>query len=266
MIPPVKAANRRVVPRVRGLLTLGIETGGDHLSVALVDWVHASEFQILDDILSFRGNRHGDALLVRVREMLQQHGFAIVDVGLVAVGRGPGGFTGIRVGLATALGLALGRDVPVWPVCSLTSLAIEGAALAGVLNSTEVHRVVALIDARRGEIYGAAFDVVAGIATPVFGPVAMALVDFRAALDALPSATSTAPLYVGSGAVASGLAQASRAHVGSASRHAMVAATAFDAVARDPARVPPLDAAYLRKSEAEINAEKALAKRTPIGD
>jgi tRNA threonylcarbamoyladenosine biosynthesis protein TsaB len=264
MAPPIKAANRKAVKPARGLLTLGIETGGDHLSVALVDWVHPADYDIREEIISLRGPRSADALLVRVREMLQQHAFTIGDVKLVAVGRGPGGFTGIRVGLATALGLAIGGAVPVWPVCSLTSLAVEGAALSGILNRTEVHRVAALIDARRGEIYGAAFDIQAGVATAVLGPVAMALSDFRSALGALSPAAPT--LFVGSGAVAGGLAEASRTHLGSASRHALIAAAAFDAVGRDPGAVPALDAAYLRKSEAEINAEKALAKRALIGD
>jgi tRNA threonylcarbamoyladenosine biosynthesis protein TsaB len=69
--------------------------------------------------------------------------------GLLALAAGPGAFTGLRVGVATALGLASAFDCPVVPVCSLRARAalVPGQA-----------RVLALLDARKGRFYGALYD------------------------------------------------------------------------------------------------------------
>lgn len=258
------AARVRQVPASHGMWVLGLECGGDHLGVALVAWRGPGDFEIREDLLSFRGHRHADAVLLRVHEMLQQQGIGPADPGLVAVGRGPGGFTGIRVGLATALGLSLATGVPVWPVCSLTSLAVEaGLAAHGGPDAGPI-RVAALIDARRAEVYGAVFDVAQdGTAVPVIEPAVLPLAAFETAMQALEPPVS---VHAGSAVATARRALAPRLHIGSAVRHACLAAAAFDAVGRDATRVPALDAAYLRKSEAELNAEKALGKRAPIGD
>jgi tRNA threonylcarbamoyladenosine biosynthesis protein TsaB len=88
---------------------------------------------------------HAGRLLVLVEEALAAAGAGWEDVERIGVGVGPGGFTGLRIGIATAHGIALGSGLPLHPVSSLAALA------AGI----EADLPLPLIDARRGEVYGA---------------------------------------------------------------------------------------------------------------
>src|SRR5690606_33068886 len=72
------------------------------------------------------------------------------ELDLLAVGLGPGGFTSVRVGLATAKGLSLARDLPVVGISSLLALA-RGLSPSGGLSA-------AFVDAGRGEVYAAFYD------------------------------------------------------------------------------------------------------------
>jgi tRNA threonylcarbamoyladenosine biosynthesis protein TsaB len=92
---------------------------------------------------------HGDGrsaqrVLGLVDAALAESGTSLTDVGAIAVGTGPGSFTGLRVGLATARGLGLALDVPVGGAGTLDALRAGAAAEA-----------VAVIDARRGEVFAA---------------------------------------------------------------------------------------------------------------
>ncbi len=109
------------------------------------------------------------------------------DLGRIAVGTGPGSFTGLRIGLATAHGLALSRDLPLVGVSSLHALA------AGALDAAPGGRVAAVLDARRGEAFAAAWDREAA-AMP---PAALAPKPLAAALAGLPGPR----LAVGDGAL-----------------------------------------------------------------
>ncbi|HEX8649018.1 MAG TPA: tRNA (adenosine(37)-N6)-threonylcarbamoyltransferase complex dimerization subunit type 1 TsaB [Thermoleophilaceae bacterium] len=90
---------------------------------------------------------HGSELLPRVAEALGRAGLGFADLKAIAVGVGPGTFTGLRVGIATARALANAHGLPVHPVSSL-------AALAEGIDAP--HRL-ALIDARRGEVFAALY-------------------------------------------------------------------------------------------------------------
>lgn len=101
---------------------------------------------------------HAGRLLVLIEEALVATGAGWDQVERIAVGVGPGGFTGLRLGIATARGLAQARDLPLVGVSSLEALA-AGAA-------DEAHgAVIAVIDARRGEVFAAP--------PGAFGPVAL---------------------------------------------------------------------------------------------
>jgi tRNA threonylcarbamoyladenosine biosynthesis protein TsaB len=91
---------------------------------------------------------HSRELLPAVEELMQEAGVTWGDVDGVAVGVGPGGFTGLRIGVASARALATAARLPVHPVSSLAALA------AGI----EEALALPLIDARRGELFGALFD------------------------------------------------------------------------------------------------------------
>jgi len=90
---------------------------------------------------------HSRELLSAVAEVMERAGVEWRDVSAIAVGVGPGTFTGLRIGVASARAMATARAIPVHPVSSLAALA------AGI----EAPRALPLIDARRGEVFGALY-------------------------------------------------------------------------------------------------------------
>jgi len=130
---------------------------------------------------------HATRLLELCEGVLRAAGAEWGDVGLLAAGTGPGGFTGLRIGLATAHGLALARGLPLAGVSSLRALAGPARALA------PGERTAAVLDARRGEAFVAAFDGPA----PALEPAALAPERLAEALAGLPGPR----LAVGDGAL-----------------------------------------------------------------
>ncbi|MEO7916570.1 MAG: tRNA (adenosine(37)-N6)-threonylcarbamoyltransferase complex dimerization subunit type 1 TsaB [Dokdonella sp.] len=122
---------------------LAIETATEFCSVAL----------LIDDQLLLRSEfaprRHAELLLPMCDAVLAEAGIARNQLDAVAVGRGPGAFTGVRLGVSAAQGIALGVDCPAIAVSSLAALA-EAAPYGG-------GSILAVIDARMGEIYAATF-------------------------------------------------------------------------------------------------------------
>jgi tRNA threonylcarbamoyladenosine biosynthesis protein TsaB len=96
-----------------------------------------------------RGLQHSPALLPLAERLLRETGMTPADLALIVCSTGPGSFTGIRIGLATALGIAQGRQIPVVGVSTLDAIARMYAAYTG--------EVFAVIDARKGKIYAACF-------------------------------------------------------------------------------------------------------------
>jgi tRNA threonylcarbamoyladenosine biosynthesis protein TsaB len=91
---------------------------------------------------------HASELMPAVAEVMSRAGVGWADLDAIAVGVGPGTFTGLRIGIATARGLAGASSLPLRPVSSLAALA---AGIDGRLR-------LPLIDARRGEVFGALYD------------------------------------------------------------------------------------------------------------
>jgi tRNA threonylcarbamoyladenosine biosynthesis protein TsaB len=131
---------------------------------------------------------HATRLLALIEQALEGAGATWDAVTLIAVGVGPGGFTGLRHGIATARALAQARALPVTGVSSLEALAAAAAADAADRPAT------AVIDARRGEVFAAAWR----HGRRVLEPVAIAPEALAAKLAAPPLAAS---LAVGDGAV-----------------------------------------------------------------
>jgi tRNA threonylcarbamoyladenosine biosynthesis protein TsaB len=96
---------------------------------------------------------HSQELLPELQRLVDESGTAWEDVASIAVGVGPGTFTGLRIGVATARGLAQALGVPLKAVSSLDALA-EGVARARELAG---HPVLAVIDARRGQVFAALY-------------------------------------------------------------------------------------------------------------
>lgn len=137
---------------------------------------------------------HGRELLPLVRAVLDDAGAGWADVERIAVGTGPGSFTGLRIGLATARALAQARGLPLVGVSSLAALA--AGAEAGEAGADPPELVLAAIDARRGELFAAAWG---RGAEPVLPVAAWPPAELAAALSALCGRASL--LAVGDGAI-----------------------------------------------------------------
>lgn len=99
-----------------------------------------------------RTETHSENLLPLIADVCARAGVAAAALDAVAVGVGPGSFTGLRIGLATAKGIAFAAGRPLWAVSSLAALAMD---LAGVANAD---LLVPVLDARRGEIFAGFYD------------------------------------------------------------------------------------------------------------
>jgi tRNA threonylcarbamoyladenosine biosynthesis protein TsaB len=140
-------------------LLLALETATSALSVALL-----RGGDLLDEESAAPGPA-AETLLPAIDSLLSRAGVTVTDLEAFAVSIGPGSFTSLRVGIATAKGLAFGRNCRVAPVSTLAALA-RAADPGGAM-------VVPMLDARRGEVYAAAYsgdlnagDLIAGDPSP----------------------------------------------------------------------------------------------------
>ncbi len=131
---------------------LAIDTSTERLGVALLQGERCV-FRHLQ-----LGTGHANQVLGLVEELLQETGVARAQVDALAVCRGPGGFTGLRIDMGVAQGLALALDRPVVPVSGLRVLAAGAAAAAPTGDAGHSGPVLAVIDARMGEFYAAGWE------------------------------------------------------------------------------------------------------------
>jgi tRNA threonylcarbamoyladenosine biosynthesis protein TsaB len=132
-------------------MILGIETATPYLSIAL-----ASDGAIAASFTVNRKNSH-DELLVPLMETLQDAaGHPVLSA--VAVSAGPGSFTGLRIGMAAAKGMALALDIPIVLVPTFEAMAWRVARL-GLLPAGA--RVLTLFDGRAGDIYASEYEMIA---------------------------------------------------------------------------------------------------------
>ena len=124
---------------------LALDTSTEACSVAL-----ALDGQILalDEVCP---QQHSKRILPMLQQLLSDAGVSLYQLDGIIFGRGPGSFTGVRIGVSVAQGLAFGADLPVFGVSTLAAMA---QAAAVQQNATEV---IAAIDARMAEVYIAAF-------------------------------------------------------------------------------------------------------------
>ncbi len=133
-------------------MLLAFDTATPYVSVALhdADETHA----VVAERRSEQRMRHGEQLAPLIAQVLADAGLVPQDVTAVAVGVGPGPFTGLRVGLVTARTFSFVLDIPVYGVCSLDVVALE-AALGPAPVGTDFSVAT---DARRKEVYLAGYD------------------------------------------------------------------------------------------------------------
>jgi tRNA threonylcarbamoyl adenosine modification protein YeaZ len=120
---------------------LAIDTSAG-TSVAIVD----RDLGVLAELNEADTRRHAEVIGTLIRDAIDRSGVAVTDLSGVAVGMGPGPFTGLRVGIAAARAFALGAGRPVVPVVSHDAVAFG-----------QVEPVLVVTDARRREVYWSAF-------------------------------------------------------------------------------------------------------------
>lgn len=136
---------------------LGLDTSTPATAVCLMR-ADGSAFERVPELESLpAAPGHTRELMPAIAAQLERAGLGYGDLDGVAVGIGPGTFTGLRIGLATARALAQAQDLELWPVSSLAALAAGMHAPARL----------ALIDARRGQVFGSLHDG-SGVAWPPF--------------------------------------------------------------------------------------------------
>jgi len=134
------------------------------------------------------GKGHADRILAMVDEVLGQAGVRLAALDGIAASIGPGAFTGVRITVAVAQGLAFGAALPIVPVSTLEALALqamlgEAARRSHARGPGDAPRVLACLDARMSEVYWCCFapDALRGVrstsAARVSAPSLMSLVD-----------------------------------------------------------------------------------------
>ncbi|EKY3243234.1 tRNA (adenosine(37)-N6)-threonylcarbamoyltransferase complex dimerization subunit type 1 TsaB [Cronobacter dublinensis] len=125
---------------------LAIDTATEACSVALWDNGKTSA------LFELCPREHTQRILPMVSEILTASGVALTSMDALAFGRGPGSFTGVRIGIGIAQGLALGAELPMVGVSTLMTMAQGAWRVCGAT------RVLAAIDARMGEVYWAEYQ------------------------------------------------------------------------------------------------------------
>ena len=224
------------------MLILAFETSAKSASVAL-----SMDGKLLGESYQNTGLTHSQTLMVMAQDLLKQCGYGPQDLDAVAVAAGPGSFTGVRIGVAAAKGLAWGLEKPCYGVSTLESMVLGLGAFEGT--------VCPVMDARRSQVYNALFEAREGRLTRLAEDRAISLEDLAAQLQ-----TAKQPIYlVGDGSELTwrtlkdrvpGLVKPAehRMH----QRGAGVALAACEAIARgESGDAAALEPNYLRLSQAE---------------
>jgi tRNA threonylcarbamoyladenosine biosynthesis protein TsaB len=185
-------------PDKYGHAVLAIECATDALSLALL------ADGVCRELLEHSSAKHTGRLLPLIRQLCDEQAFGLKSLSLIAVGIGPGSFTGVRTAVSAAQGLALALDLPLVGVDCLQALAwqsmVEGA------NG----RVLAALDARMGEVYAAVYDCRAALPGPLTEPAAMSAAGLESLIALCPAvcignAAAAYPAWFGAAMAAGGI-------------------------------------------------------------
>lgn len=123
---------------------LAFETSAKAASVALTE-----NGKLMGECYQNTGMTHSQTLMVMAQDLLRQCGWDISSLDGLAVAEGPGSFTGVRIGMAAAKGMAWGAELPCYGVSTLEAMAVSFGAWQGY--------VCPVMDARRAQVYNALF-------------------------------------------------------------------------------------------------------------
>ncbi len=131
------------------MLVLAVDTATPAVTAGVVELVPDAPPRLLAKRVTLNAKAHGELLTPHITDALAEAGHTFADLDAIVVGAGPGPFTGLRVGLATAAALGQALNRPVYPVATPDALAKDAAS---------GHPLLVATDARRKEVYWAAYD------------------------------------------------------------------------------------------------------------
>ena len=143
------------------LKLLALDTSTEACSVALC---YNDQLLTLDEVCP---QQHSKRILPLVQQLLAEAGTSLTQLDGIVFGRGPGSFTGVRIGVGVTQGLAFGADVPVYGVSTLAAMAQAAQRLYAA------KQVIAAIDARMAEVYIGSFVLQNGLMQPGSSEVAI---------------------------------------------------------------------------------------------
>lgn len=223
------------------MLILGIDTATEQISVAI-----GGHEGVIAGFELVRGRRHAEVLVPAIDFVCRHADVTLDELGVIAVDVGPGLFTGMRVGLATAKALAQALRIPMIGISSLDLLAFRSRHTDRV--------VVPVIDARRGEVFWAMYRQVPGgiqqVSPPTVGPIEELVADLLA--------RSQDTLLVGDGAIRhrQAITDGFRCEIGGdvhPSAAPLVQLAHARALREEWVNPNEIDAVYLRGPDATIN-------------
>jgi tRNA threonylcarbamoyladenosine biosynthesis protein TsaB len=224
-------------------LVLGVDTCGPSGSVALAR-LNQNDIRILGQ-KELAGRSYSATLIAAISELLVGSGVTLREVGAIVIVNGPGSFTGVRVGLSAAKGLAEGSQVPVVAVSRLEVLAKKACATSAALDAHR-HEVFLRLECGTSE----AHELLAGAAE-------LAKIEPRPERVAVCDEGAAAMLQKGWPEVT--LLPTCAPDASDAMRLALPRI-----LARDFADIALLDGHYLRRSDAEIFGEPGAPARVPL--
>ena len=128
------------------MLILAFETSAKPVSVA----VYETGNKLLGQYFQNNGFSHSRTLMSMAESLLSNLGLKPADLGVIAVANGPGSFTGVRIGVSAAKGLAYGLDIPVCGISTLEAMASQTKQPDAI--------ICPVMDARRNQVYNALFE------------------------------------------------------------------------------------------------------------
>ena len=128
-------------------IILAVETATTNCSVALM----SNEAVLVEKSIN-EGYSHAEKLTLLIQEVLQQGGIKLQQVDAIAISKGPGSYTGLRIGTSTAKGICYGLNIPLIAVDTLLAMAYD---YKQDTNTQPVDWIVPMLDARRMEVYHA---------------------------------------------------------------------------------------------------------------
>lgn len=136
------------------MIILGIDTSTDSLMVSLI-----SEKKILASCNSIGTLKHSSNLFPSIQKALKKIDAEVEDIDLVAIGLGPGSFTGLRVGITAARGLAIALGRPIVGVPTMDAIALNGFSHLNTKKLNKKYKkVCVIIDAKKAQVYDCIYN------------------------------------------------------------------------------------------------------------